>query len=160
MAVNQKLVKEKLDEWATVQTKLNKAATAKNKKLDPFIKEHNERIEPILSEYNERVAPLNAKAVQLKAEISQMLKANTDKDGNPKTISIGSDAATVTISKSEGSRVVSVQKFFDAVKEKNQMFWSSLTVVIKHAEKLLGKEKIDEISEKKTTFPVVISLNK
>ena len=160
MSLNQKQLKEKLDEWAGVQAKIEKFAGQKNKKLDPFLKEHQEKIAPILDDYNAKVQPLSAKQTQLESEINAMLKANADSEGNPKTLTVASEKAQVTVSKSEGSRVVSVQKFFESVKEKNSQFWASLTVVIKNAEKVLSKEKIDEISTKKTTFPIAISLKK
>lgn len=160
MSLNQKLLKEKLDEFAGVEAKILKLTARRNKELDPFIEEHNEKIKPIVERYGATVSPLNAKSAELKKEIEAMLRANTDADGNPKLVTVKSDKATVQVSVSEGARVVDVQKFFALVKDKSGLFWQSLNVVIKHAEKLVGKEKIDEISEKKTTYSMAISLKK
>ncbi len=160
MPLNQKVLKEKLDAYAAVEGKILKLSARRNKELDPLITEHNERIKPILEKYTDSISPLNAQSAELKSEIERMLRANTDADGNPKTITVAAEKATVQVTKSEGSRVVDVQKFFAAVKDKSALFWQSLTVVIKHAEKLLGKEKIDTISEKKTTYSVAIALKK
>lgn len=160
MSLNQKLLKEKLDAWAKNEEKLSKLTAKRNRELDPFIEEHSERVKPILDKYSDSFLSLNAASADFRKEIEAMLKANTDADGNPKILTVTAENATAQISRCDGSRVVDVQQFFALVKNKSSSFWNSLTVIIKHAEKLVGKEKLDEISKKKTTYSVAIALKK
>lgn len=160
MALNQKLVKEKLDEWAKLRTKLDKAAAQKNKELEPFIREHNERVAPIIEKYDAKFNPLVDKTNALAKEIEAILLGNTDKEGNPKPLSLNSVLATASVSKTEGARTIAVQKFFAFVKNKTGAFWDCITVQIGKADKLIGKSEVDKISDKKKTYSVHISLKK
>lgn len=160
MALKQSELKEKLDEWAKNQAKAAKLSAKRNAELEPHIAEHNERVKPIIEKYDAQAAPLIEKNSALLKEIEKSLLANTDKDGNPKLLTVTADTATAQVSKSDGARVVSVQKFFDAVKDKTSSFWECLSVGVKKAEGLIGKEKVDEMSDKKTTYSVSLSLNK
>ncbi|MBX7170165.1 MAG: hypothetical protein K1X72_04355 [Pyrinomonadaceae bacterium] len=159
-SVKQKLIKEKIEEWAALQTKIGKFASKRDKQLTPLIAEHNEKTKPILEEFDSKVAPFLSQAEAIEKEISAILTANIDDSGKPIPVIISSETATVTLTKSDGARIVSVQKFFDLVKTKTSAFWDCLSVGVAKADKLLGKDKIDEISEKRTTYPVTFKLNK
>lgn len=158
--VNQKIIKEKLEAWTVLQVKIGKVVSKRDKQLEPLIKEHNEKTKPILEEFDSKVAPFRTQAAEIEKEISALLTANIDESGNPIPIIIAGESATVTVTKSEGARIVSVQKFFDLVKTKTSAFWDCLSVGVAKADKLIGKDKVDEISEKRTTFPITFSLKK
>lgn len=160
MAVNQKSVKEKLDQWAVLQEKICKSNVKRNRELDPHLRAHQEAIAPIVEKYDQAVAPFVVESNALEKEIESLLFANVDSGGKPKTMTVQGATATAQVSKHEGARVVDVQKFFEAVKVKTESFWNSLKVVIKDAEQLVGKTKIDEISEKRTWYAVAIELKK
>lgn len=158
MALNQKTVKEKLDVWARLQERIGKAHAKRNRELDPHLRTHQDAIAPIVAKYDLLLDPLLRESTALHKEIETLLLANTSADGKPKVAAVAGDAATAQLMVSEGARIVDVQKFFATVKTKGESFWNSLKVVIKDAEKLVGKEKIDEISEKKSAYSVAIAL--
>ena len=158
--VNQKIIKEKLDAWGVLQAKIGKVVSKRDKQLTPLIAEHNEKTKPILEEFDLKVAPFRAQAAEIEKEISAILTANIDEHGKPIPVIIASETASVTVTKSEGARIVSVQKFFDLVKTKTSAFWDCLSVGVAKADKLIGKDKVDEISDKRTSYPVTFSLKK
>lgn len=160
MPINQKLVKEKLAEWAILRKKLDKAAAQRNKELDPFIREHNEKIAPIIEKYDKKYNPLVDKSNALAKEISDLLMANTDKDGQPKQVLIETAEASAQLTQKDGARTIDVQKFFNFVKNKTASFWDCLTVQVGKADKLIGKTEVDKLSDKKTTYSVNLSLKK
>jgi phage host-nuclease inhibitor protein Gam len=160
MALNKSKIKEDLEQYAQTRQKIEKLESQRNKALDPLIKEHNEKTAPIIAKYDEKTAPLQDKLKTFEKNILDALKANVDAEGNPKEILIETETAKASVVKSQGSRVVDVEKFFAAVKEKNQAFWNCLNVLIGKAETLIGKDKIDAISEKKTSFSLTVSLKK
>lgn len=158
--VNKKAVEEKLEAWAKLQAKIKKADAERNNELEPFIREHQEKTAPILAKHSGKVTPLQAKAAELETEIAALISADRDGDGNPKPVVVTSGKASAAVVKKEGARVIDVQKFFDFVKDKNAAFWACFNVLIKNAVKIIGEDKVDELSSKKTSFDVSISLNK
>lgn len=156
--VNQTAVKEKLEEWAEVQAKISRADIAKNKKMSPLIEAHNQEIKPIVEAYDKKVQPLRERSAEIEKAIKALIESDRDADGNPKPVMISSESATATVEKKEGSRVVNVQKYFNSVKVKTAEFWKSLKVTIKDAEPIVGKNKIDDLSDKTPTFVSSIRL--
>lgn len=160
MALNKAKVKDDLKQYALLQGKIGKLESQRNKALDPLIRAHNEQTAPIIEKYDQKLSPLREKLAVAEKSIKDALNSNVDSEGKPKVCLIEIDNAFAQVEKQESSRVIDAEKFFAAVKAKNQQFWASINVVIKHAEKLLGKEKIDEISNKKTTYNLTVSLKK
>ena len=156
--VIKKHVKDKLEQWTKVQKQIAKAEKKANTRINPIIERHNEEMKPFLEEREHKVAPLKATAAELEKEITAMITVDRDTDGNPKPIMIDSVNAIATVEKKEGTRVVDVQKYFEAVKTKGVDFWKSLKVTIKAAEPIVGKNKIDYLSDKKVTYPTTIKL--
>ncbi len=149
---NQKIVKEHLQEWAELQAKLSRAETDKNNKLAPYIESHNESVKPILDAFEAKTTVWRQKSTELQTKIIAMVENNRDPEGNPKPVLIASADAMVSIEKKEGSRIVDPKKYFDFVKEKNSQFWESVKIVLKHAEKIVGKNMADDLSDKPVTY--------
>ena len=137
-----------------------KTELSRNKELDPLIREHNAKIAPIVETYDAKLTPLRSQSTDLEKEIDALLKANVDGEGDPVPVHIATEMAGAELTKTEGARVVSVLKFFDSVKTRTAAFWECLKVEVGKADKLLGKDKVDQISEKSTSFKVKISLKK
>lgn len=157
--VNKTAVKQKLEEWAAVQKRISAADDAKNKKLAPIVEAHNEEIKPILENFDKKAAPLRERAAELEAEIKAMVEANRDEAGNPVPVMVSSDKATAAVEKKEGARVIDVGRYFDLVKVKTAEFWATVSVKIAGAEKLLGKNAVDEISDKRESYTTTLRLN-
>jgi hypothetical protein len=158
--VNQKLVKEKLEEWAALQTKVGTLETKRQRKLEPFIRQYNEETKPIQEEFETKSAPIREKANALAAEINVLLGADRDADGNPKPVLVSSDAAVASIERKDGSRTIDPQKFFNMVKNKTPKFWECVSILVGKAKDVISENEIDELSTKKTSFPFSISLKK
>jgi len=158
--VNQKQVKEKLDAWAELQAKIGKLENARNKKLDPFLREFNEQTKPFQVDFEKKAKPFREKAAALAKEINVLLEADRDADGNPKPILISTEFATASIERKDGSRVINAQKFFNFVKDKNQKFWNCFTVLIKEAKTVISEKEIDDLSTKTPSFPFSIKVTK
>lgn len=156
--VKEKEVKTKLDEWAKLQEKISQAENVRNKKLAPLVAKHNEETKPFIEACDAKTQPWVQKCTTLEAEIKALIEADRDADGNPKPITISTELATATVEKKVGSRIVNVKKYFDFVKVKTEEFWKSLKVTIKDAEPIVGKNKIDDLSDKKTDFVTAIRL--
>lgn len=158
--VIQKDVKAKAEEWAKVQKRIALIEKKKNKKLSPLIEAHNEVTKEIISAFDEKIAPHRQAAAALEKEIKVLVEVDRDKDGNPKPITIRSKNAIVAVEKNEGIRVVNVKKYFDFVKSKSAEFWASLKVTIQDAEPIVGKNVIDDLSEKKVSYVSSVKLKK
>ncbi len=158
MKVSQKTIKEKLDEWADLQAKIAKAEADKNNKLAPHLELHNEKVKPILDLFEGKTAAWAKKSAELQTELITAVENDRDADGYPKPVLISSDKATVSVEKKEGSRIVDPQKYFDFVKERNAAFWESVKITLKFAEKIIGKTKADEISDKPVSYVSAVKL--
>lgn len=156
--VNQKAVTTKLEEFAKVQAQIKRAEKSRNKKLDPIIRKHNEEMKPILEKFEKQVEPLRSRSDAIEKEIKALIEVDRDADGNPKPILITSENAVASVEKKEGMRIVDAKKYFDFVKNKSVAFWKSLKVTIKDAEPIVGKNKIDDLSEKKTDYVSTVKL--
>lgn len=156
--VKEKEVKVKLEQWADLQEKIGKAEIVRNKKLDPLQREFHEKTKPILEACELKTQGWKQQSNLLESEIKALVEADRDADGNPKPITISTDTATAVVEKKVGARVVNVKKYFDFVKVKTDAFWKSLKVTIKDAEPIVGKNKIDDLSDKKTEFITAIRL--
>ena len=158
--VNQKQVKEYLEEWAKVQAKITKEENTRNKKLHPFQVQYTEDTKHILEDFDKKTSPLREKSAEIFAGIKVLLESDRDADGNPKQNIIISENALVKVERKDGSRIINARKFFDFVKDKNDKFWNCFTVLIKEAKNVVSEKEIDDLSTKKTTFDVSISLKK
>lgn len=146
-------VKEKLAEYAVTVAKLNKAESAQNAELDPLLVEYNEAAKPILAKHEKKIGPLRAKADELSAEIYGFL------DGQTADVEIemsGYVAQRRTQSRLM-ARVIDVKKFLEMAKKKGEAMYACITIGVKKAEDLLGKE-IDLISERPTKTEVTVAL--
>lgn len=146
---------ELMDEFAAVEAKIAKADAAKNRELDPLLAAHNDACRPVLERFEKKTMPLIDRREAIVAEVSGYL----EQQGKDQIIR--SQSGAVAEQKTEtkiGSRVIDIEKFMKAAKSKGAAMWGCLSVAVAKAEKLIGKEAIDEISDKKETTSVVRTL--
>lgn len=135
-------VKAKADEWAGLQMKMRKAESAKIIELQPHLDKYDKVTAPIIELHDAKIGKLYEKATSIETEVLGWL------NGVGKPVVLSGELAVAAVETQVGARVINVEKFFDLVKEKNAAFWGCVSVAIKKAEELIGKEKVDEISGK------------
>lgn len=145
-------VKELTNEWAKLQAKITRAEAARNAEIDPYLVEFNERTEPIRARHDTKILSLRTQADEIEAKVLGWL------NGVGKPIALDADAAVAANETVVGKRVISVQQFFDRVKERSAAFWDCVSVGVAKAEKLIGKTAVDEISMKETKLVASLKL--
>lgn len=152
--LSKQAIKQKADEWADKKAAIEKAETARQAAIDPIITRHNEELKPVLAKHDRKIEQLQSQADEIESEVLAWLelqKVDT-------TIS-GEKAVASSITETKiGPRVIDVQKFITAAKNKGEAMWECISVAVAKAEKLIGKKEIDAISTKQETTGVVNSL--
>lgn len=146
-------VREKLAEYAGVRAKIVKAENAQNADLEPLLAKYEEDSKPVLEKHAKKLEPLIAKADELETEIHGFLSVQE------KDIAIEADgfvAERKTQSKL-GARVIDVKAFLERAKKKGEAMFACISIGVKKAEDLLGKE-IDEISERPSKEEVTTAI--
>ena len=146
--LSKKAVLELMDEFRSVTEAITKAEAAAAKALEPLMEAHEAACRPIKEKLEQKTLPLADRRTEIKNEIFGYL----EQQGKDQVLrSPGGVVAEQKTETKVGSRVIDVEKFLKAAKSKGAAMWSCVTVAIAKAEKLLGKELIDEISTKKET---------
>lgn len=147
------LVKERLAEYAAVQKKLASAENAQNAEIEPFLEKYEKDTKPVLAKHEKKLAPLIEKRDALAGEIYGFLDA-LDMDIEIENAGFVAERKTQT---KLLARVIDVKKFLEAAKKKGEAMYACITIGVKKAEDLLGKE-IDLISERPSKTEVVTAL--
>ncbi len=155
MGLSKAAVKERLAEYASVVAKIETAEKKQNAELDPYLVQYNEDTAPILEKHEKKLTPLIEKRDELAAEIYGYLDAQ-EKDTVVEMAGYVAERKTQT---KLGARVIDVKKFLVAAKSKGEAMYACITVLVKKAEDLMGKE-IDQISTRPEKVEVVTQLRK
>lgn len=158
MRIKTALVKEKLEEWAALKKAVAAEEAKRDKKIAPLLEEFTAETAPIRDACAKKTAPMVATAAALEKELLALIQVDRDENDKPKPVTIATDNAVAQVEIKSGARVVDVQKYFNLIKDKSAAFWATLKVTLKDAEPIIGKEKIDEISTKPTSFAASIKL--
>jgi hypothetical protein len=141
-----------LDEWASASIKLRQL----NEKLESEIGEHRAQFEAAVAPIRERFSPkiqsIESKINGLENEIFNYLRSK----GQP--LQITSSKAIAANEVRVGRRNVPVKKFIEVAASKGDAMYDALQVQIAKAERLLGKDTIDQIADKKTEIVQTIKL--
>lgn len=146
-------VKEKLAEYAAVQKKISATESTENAEIDPFLVKFERDTKAIRAKYEKKRTPLFEKAAAIEAEVEEFLSSQE------KDIEI-EEAGYVAERKTQTkllARVIDVKKFLEVAKKKGEAMYACISVGVKKAEDLLGKE-IDLISERPEKREVVVAL--
>lgn len=143
-------VKEKLGEYAATQLKLTKAENAQNAEIEPLLEKYNKATKPIIEKHEKKLQPLIAQRDALESEILGFLNAA---ESDVAIEESGYVAERKTQSKLM-PRLIDVKKFLAAAKKKGEAMYACVTIGVKKAEDLMGKE-IDVISERPTKTEVI-----
>ena len=146
-------VKEKLAEYAVIRAKIVKVEDAQNRELEPLIEKYNEESKPVLAKHGKKLDPLIEQADALEEEIRGFLNAQ-DKDIAIEADGFVAERKTQT---KLGARVIDVKAFLERAKKKGEAMFACISIGVKKAEDLLGKE-IDEISSRPETESVNVGI--
>jgi hypothetical protein len=135
-------IKAKADEYAKLAKKIERTETARDSEIAPFVEKHEKRIQLIIDLYEPEISKLQARADAAKAEVMDFLATRKG------TFADESDLADfgVVVGTKPGNRTVDPVKLVTLCKKKGVEIWDMLNVVLKNADKLLGKKEVDEIS--------------
>ncbi|HQY68764.1 MAG TPA: hypothetical protein PLD38_15925 [Pyrinomonadaceae bacterium] len=146
-------VKGRVAEYAALRAKIVKIEDAQNKDLEPYLEQYDRETKTVFAKYEKKLEPLRASADEIEAEIYGFLNAQ-DKD-----VEIEADgfvAERKTQSKL-GARVIDVKQFLERAKKKGEAMFACISIGVKKAEDLLGKE-IDEISSRPENWTVTTAI--
>lgn len=135
-------VKAKADEWASIDAKIRRAQAAKEADLEEVLRRHKDEIDPICEKHDPKIKALYEKKFAIEKEVLDWLNTHGQ------AITLAGEKAVAANETKIGNRVISPKRFFEEVKERTEAFWGCMTVGIAKAEELLGKAKIDALSEK------------
>jgi hypothetical protein len=146
-ALSQKAVKELCEEWSALQVSITKAEEAKQRAMAPLVEKHNEELKPVLAKHDPKIEGLITRSDEVRTQIREWMLLQ------PKDMNFSGETwiAGVLSGESLGNRVVDVKKFLDLAKQKGDAIYECVTVILKKAEPLIGKKKIDEISSQHKT---------
>jgi hypothetical protein len=150
--LSQSDIRAKADEWATLGTKIQKLESVRDEEVEPHRQKFLKACDEVNAAHDPKIEKLQAKRNELYSEVIDWLNAQG------KTISLEGDKAIAVVEAKVGSRVINPQKYLAKAKEKGEAMWSAVNIVIKEAEKLLGKKTIDEISTKDSKLVASIKL--
>lgn len=143
-------VKAKADEYAGLQQKIQKAEDAKARELAPFEAEFEEKTAAIVEKHDAKIVKLANQAAAIEDEVLGWL------NGVGKPIALEGELAVASVQLKTSSRKIDPETFFKYVKDKSAAFWDCVSIGIAKAEKLVGNDKIDQISS--TESKLVASL--
>ncbi len=146
-------VKEKITEYAVASKKLANAENALNADLAPFLEKYNEDTKPVIDKHEKKIASQRSKVEALGAEIYEFLDAQE----SDIEIEMNGYVAERKTQTKLMARVIDVKKFLEVAKKKGEAMFACISVGVKKAEDLLGKE-IDLISERPKKVEVVCLL--
>lgn len=132
-------VAERIDEWAILKAKIQKAAEAKAAEIAPIADRHDKKISKLTDEADE-----------IEGIVLGYLEAQNKDQMIATNLAVAEQKTETKI----GSRVIDVQAFMKAAKSKGAAMYDCISVAVAKAEKLLGKTEIDKISDKKETVTV------
>ncbi|MFZ1699973.1 MAG: hypothetical protein WBO10_07925 [Pyrinomonadaceae bacterium] len=145
-------IKAKADEWARLDGKIKKAESDKTAALEPFVTEFNERTATVAKRYDKRIGKLVEERATIEDEVTEWL----EKHG--KAIALAGDLAVAANELKVGSRSIDPETFFDRVKDRSKDFWNCVGIAIAKAEKLIGSDKVDEMSSKTSKMVATLKL--
>ena len=139
-------IKQKADEWAVLEKKIQKATETRDAELQPFKDKFAIGVKPILDHHEPKIQKLVEKRNAIQKEILGWLETRN------KPIVLTGELAVAANETSIGARVIDPKKFFDVVKEKTAGFWECVSVGVAKAETLIGKKTVDTISAKPSSL--------
>jgi hypothetical protein len=137
--LSQAAIKAKADEWASYKRKIERLELSKTDELAEFEEQYRSATKEITDAYEPKLKVLRDKASAIEVEVIEWLTAHN------KAITISGELANAVNETKKGNRVVDPRKFFELAKDK---FFDCVTVGVKKAEEVLGKNKVNSISDK------------
>lgn len=134
------------ERWAAHIKKIALLEKDRNAEMHPHQVAFEKKTQPIVEKYDTQIDKLQEKADAIELQVTEWLESQT------KSITLTSKSAIASFfkgKKESKDRVVNAQKFLAFVKEKGAAaVYKCVKVVIKDAEKLIGKTELDKICTK------------
>lgn len=150
--LTQAQVKDKINEWAALAKKIERAESAMKAEVEPLLRKYEADARPILERHEPKIKKLLDRQFEIEAEVLGWL------NGVGKPIALDGETAVAVNEVIVCKRVISVQQFFDRVKERSSAFWDCVSIGVAKAEKLIGKKAVDEVSTKETKLVASLKL--
>ena len=146
-------VKAKIEEYAAALKKLQRAENAHNAEIEPLLEEYKESVKPINAKHEKKIAPLRETVDTLYDEIVTFLETQSA----DVSIEAAGYVAERKVQTKLLPRLIDVKKFIEVAKKKGEAMYACISVGVKKAEDLLGKE-IDQISTRPEKEEVSVTL--
>lgn len=146
-------IKDRMAEYAVTVAKIDGIEKKQNAEVDPFLAQYEKDTAPILAKHERKLTPLIEKRDELAADIYEFLNAQ-EKDIEIEMSGYVAERKTQT---KLMPRVIDVKKFMEKAKVKGEAMYACVSIFVKKAEDLLGKE-IDQISTRPEKVDVVTQL--
>lgn len=159
MKVNQKNIKEKLQEWATCRGKVDTLMSQKDAEIAPFKAAFDKKSAKITAQYADNLNLANADLFQaekeLKAELGKGFDALTNEFAVTK---VESELAIIEVKTTE-SREINPEAWLKEIPKakQNGEFWKTLKVQIGEAVNQFS-ESVNKLATKKRSHQVIVRL--
>lgn len=130
------------ERWAAAMKKLRKAEADRDAEIRPLIEECERQVAEINKRHEPAIAKLEVKAGEHETRIMAWLNGRT----KTTTVDAKNAIADVVVGVKKSARIVTLEKIAELCKKKAVALSSVVTVVLKEADKHLGKKEVDEIS--------------
>lgn len=133
------------EQWAVLTKRIDKLEASHAAERAPIVERHQKELAPIADKYDAKVEPLQEKADAIEMRILEWL------DGQKRPVRIESKSAIAEFAKGVkfGDRIVNAEVFVrKCVERKIKDFWRLVTVTLKNAETVMGKNDMEEICSK------------
>lgn len=145
-------IKAKADEYAAIGEKIEKLAEKREGELAPLRAKFEKDAAPITKKFDAKISKLAESRAAIESEVLGWL------NGVGKPIVLEGDLAVAAVEMTIGKRTIDPEKFFKTVKERTAAFWECLTVGIAKAEKMIGKDRVDQLADKESKLVATIKI--
>lgn len=152
--LSQKAVKELADQWAAKKAEIAKLQAKRNAAIEPIIAQHNEELAPMLRRFDPKIEQLESEADSISGQVLGWL----NEQGAPIRLEGENAVAEYALQTKVGARVIDVKKFLETAKSTGEAMFDCINILVAKAEKLLGKNELDQISERPESESVSVTL--
>ena len=157
--ISKKRAQELIDELHELKKKNAQLIAVRDTELAFPKAEHEKACAPINEKYNARLSKFAGDIASKEKDLKEFLLAGFDEQTGAVALGLLESAVVkgkqlVAVVKVASSRVVEPEGFFKAVSERTAEFWGCLTVGLQKAEKFIGKNRVEELADKKYTASV------
>lgn len=146
-----------LTKWASLRRKKARIEAEQAKELTPTRERFERESAPILAKYAPKLTSVEEELRHVEEAIRKAVLGATEKSGAHKFPRVATDAAEVSIA-TRAEREVNPHEFFKlfTLPQRDNNFWACFKVLVGKAVKLVGEERLAQVSHPKQTHSVTI----